>query len=473
MTDKENHHYFKKYVHEHPKDKFAWYLLGKEYAEKGQLGKAAYCYAKSEEIYEAYETDTSQAALQMRKVVREARQSTQRKKRSWRALGVALLLLLLLLIPTDVWDQDNAWLAEQARLKSKQEQGISSTNIAFYYMNKLDQAGGMKEAVEFMLGTTGSAHRVLLAVERSKDQKWQLWQSASKPFLSVQNTEQSSQAIIRYYDAAACNCEPDDPTPYRASIMKWQKEQEEELVLLSAMTAFEQKLGKKPQLIEQLTAPYPNNVLSGVTPRMRQLFDAKLKAEQAKKAEGAQVQVNTSTGIQDPTQEPLQQKQYMQSQHPLQQPLEIVIDKTNYRLAVVSGEVMIRSYPIGLGADRTPEGTFEISEKVRNPNGKSNGEFGSRGMTLSDTLYAIHGTNKPDSIGKDESLGCIRMRKEDVEELFDMVPLLTKVTIGNNVLPPPAGSKGQEEQPGSKPPVFKLPPQAKEENPRKVYKWLN
>ncbi|GJM84202.1 hypothetical protein HMSSN139_66980 [Paenibacillus sp. HMSSN-139] len=68
-----------------------------------------------------------------------------------------------------------------------------------------------------------------------------------------------------------------------------------------------------------------------------------------------------------------------------------------------------------------------------NPNGKDDGEFGSRGMQLSDTNYAIHGTNEPDSIGKDESLGCIRMGKKDVEELFDLVPKGTKVKIGKGI----------------------------------------
>ena len=81
-------------------------------------------------------------------------------------------------------------------------------------------------------------------------------------------------------------------------------------------------------------------------------------------------------------------------------------------------------------------------KKVRNPNGKSNGEFGSRGMTLSDTLYAIHGTNKPSSIGKDESHGCVRMQQADVEELYNMVTHETKVTIGKGVLPPSSNSDG-------------------------------
>ena len=85
-------------------------------------------------------------------------------------------------------------------------------------------------------------------------------------------------------------------------------------------------------------------------------------------------------------------------------------------------------------------------------------------MTLSDTLYAIHGTNEPESIGKDESLGCIRMLKEDLEELFDMAPKGTKVTITQGELP--------EELMRSANP-FSLPVLAEETNPNKLYAWLN
>ena len=56
-------------------------------------------------------------------------------------------------------------------------------------------------------------------------------------------------------------------------------------------------------------------------------------------------------------------------------------------------------------------------------------------MRLSDTLYAIHGTLDVDSIEANESEGCIRMLKEDVEELFDLVPMGTVVKIREGVLP--------------------------------------
>ena len=65
--------------------------------------------------------------------------------------------------------------------------------------------------------------------------------------------------------------------------------------------------------------------------------------------------------------------------------------------------------------------------------------MGSRGMYLysggKDTLYRIHGTNQPEYIGQAISSGCIRMRNEDVIDLFD------RVKVGSTVVVlPPAGN---------------------------------
>jgi lipoprotein-anchoring transpeptidase ErfK/SrfK len=46
-----------------------------------------------------------------------------------------------------------------------------------------------------------------------------------------------------------------------------------------------------------------------------------------------------------------------------------------------------------------------------------------------DTLFRIHGTNEPQSIRKAASSGCIRMLNEEVVQLYDMVPIGTKVIV--------------------------------------------
>ena len=45
------------------------------------------------------------------------------------------------------------------------------------------------------------------------------------------------------------------------------------------------------------------------------------------------------------------------------------------------------------------------------------------------TGFGIHGTIDPESIGRAESAGCVRMNKDDVEELFDLVPQGSEVVI--------------------------------------------
>jgi len=90
---------------------------------------------------------------------------------------------------------------------------------------------------------------------------------------------------------------------------------------------------------------------------------------------------------------------------------------------------VIKSYPIATGTPNTPTplGNWRIIQKLMNPGGP----FGTRWMKLSITWggYGIHGTDNPASIGKAASHGCIRMFNEDIEELYDIVPLGTPVRI--------------------------------------------
>ena len=55
--------------------------------------------------------------------------------------------------------------------------------------------------------------------------------------------------------------------------------------------------------------------------------------------------------------------------------------------------------------------------------------LGARAMYLGSTLYRIHGSNEPWTIGQNVSSGCIRMRNEDVEDLYNRVKIGTKVVI--------------------------------------------
>lgn len=127
----------------------------------------------------------------------------------------------------------------------------------------------------------------------------------------------------------------------------------------------------------------------------------------------------------------------------LQGPVHVEIYKGRKELQVWLGEVCLRTYPIGIGAaNKTPEGTFAVKSKMKNPpyqpqhksrsehraSGAPDNPLGSRWIDIGNH-YGIHGTIDPSSIGRDVSEGCIRMHNKDVEELYDMVTTATKVTI--------------------------------------------
>jgi lipoprotein-anchoring transpeptidase ErfK/SrfK len=111
----------------------------------------------------------------------------------------------------------------------------------------------------------------------------------------------------------------------------------------------------------------------------------------------------------------------------------IVISIADRKLAVMEDGRVVKIYSTAVGADATPSptGVFKIANRVPNPTwygphrkivppGKAN-PLGTRWMGLSHKGYGIHGTNNQLSIGHNVSHGCIRMRKADVEQLFEIV----------------------------------------------------
>ena len=101
----------------------------------------------------------------------------------------------------------------------------------------------------------------------------------------------------------------------------------------------------------------------------------------------------------------------------------------------------VKRYSVGTGKnDNTPRGTFKIDLKQPEPTwfktgnkaipyGDKENLLGTRWLGIDCPGYGIHGTWEPDTVGKSSSAGCIRMNNEDVEELFDIVPMKTPVNI--------------------------------------------
>ena len=92
-------------------------------------------------------------------------------------------------------------------------------------------------------------------------------------------------------------------------------------------------------------------------------------------------------------------------------------------------------YPPAEMIERRPEirgWLTELQSGIGMPGGPTN-PIGARGLSLwqdnKDTLYRIHGTNEPQSIGLSVSSGCIRMINQDVMDLYDRVAIGTKVKV--------------------------------------------
>lgn len=119
----------------------------------------------------------------------------------------------------------------------------------------------------------------------------------------------------------------------------------------------------------------------------------------------------------------------------------IIVDKSRNLLTLKIGERVVKTYPVGTGTGgSTPAGNYVINNKIVNPPWHKPGEgvvpfgdprnvLGTRWIGLNIAGYGIHGTWEPDTIGKQVSAGCVRLLNEDVEELFQIVPVGAEVMI--------------------------------------------
>jgi lipoprotein-anchoring transpeptidase ErfK/SrfK len=130
-------------------------------------------------------------------------------------------------------------------------------------------------------------------------------------------------------------------------------------------------------------------------------------------------------------------------------PGTIVIDTPNTYLYLVLGNGRAMRYGIGVGREGfTWSGTQTITKKAEWPDwyppaemiarqpylprfmaGGPTNPLGARAMYLGGTVYRIHGTNAPDTIGHQVSSGCIRLVNEDVTDLYNRVNVGAKVVV--------------------------------------------
>ncbi len=127
----------------------------------------------------------------------------------------------------------------------------------------------------------------------------------------------------------------------------------------------------------------------------------------------------------------------------------IIIDTEARYLYLVEGNGIAKRYGVGVGRPgfewagahtitrkaKWPDWTPPPEMRDRVPNlpvkmdGGVSNPLGARALYLGSTLYRIHGSNEPWTIGHAVSSGCIRMRNEDVVDLYDRVKVGTKVIV--------------------------------------------
>jgi lipoprotein-anchoring transpeptidase ErfK/SrfK len=160
----------------------------------------------------------------------------------------------------------------------------------------------------------------------------------------------------------------------------------------------------------------------------------------------------------------------------------LIVDTPNTYLYYVLGGGRAIRYGVRVGRDGfTWTGVQKISRKAEWPDwhpppemierqpylprfmaGGPGNPLGARAMYLGNTVYRIHGTNQPSTIGKFVSSGCIGMLNEDVSDLFDRVKVGTRVVV----LPggPPPGMATASAQPLPGPAGAAVPPPAQMSN---------
>ena len=141
-------------------------------------------------------------------------------------------------------------------------------------------------------------------------------------------------------------------------------------------------------------------------------------------------------------------------------PGTIIIDTPNTYLYLVLGNGQAMRYGIGVGREGfTWAGAERVSRMAEWPDwhppaemierqpylprfmaGGEGNPLGARALYLGKTLYRIHGTNQPSTIGKYVSSGCIRLTNEDIQDLYSRVQVGTRVVVLPGSSPPAQAS---------------------------------
>jgi lipoprotein-anchoring transpeptidase ErfK/SrfK len=161
------------------------------------------------------------------------------------------------------------------------------------------------------------------------------------------------------------------------------------------------------------------------------------------------MQAPADEGTDDTAELPARFKRQIVDYRTTEAPGTIVIDTPNTYLYFVLGNGRALRYGIGVGREGfTWSGVQSVTKKAEWPDwtpppemierqpylprfmaGGPGNPLGARAMYLGGSIYRIHGTNDPSTIGHRVSSGCIRLTNEDVSDLYGRVNVGTKVVV--------------------------------------------
>lgn len=149
-------------------------------------------------------------------------------------------------------------------------------------------------------------------------------------------------------------------------------------------------------------------------------------------------------------------------------PFHVLVKRNEKRLHLYCGGVLVETWPVAVGRPgyETKLGEFRVRTKMDKPDwtdpanrrvvpfGDPENPLGTRWIGFAEGL-GIHGTWEPESMGREASHGCIRMRNEDVEVLFD---LLVRGESVVKIVAEAAAPEAEEISPGGEKEVESAPP---------------
>ncbi|MGE5701347.1 MAG: L,D-transpeptidase family protein [Clostridia bacterium] len=463
------------YLHfttEHPGPSIGWLHLGREYQKQGNNDKAFEAFRRA-----LHSRERSPFAKEAREAYQELlRQRRQKRQNAWRWVRRSLLLLFALLtavlFPADTRNAEVAAPAVQASPPSspaKNESTLRHTEVIAVPDSVRDTV--LAEQIRHYLKSRRFYYNrpfTVIAVPEAEGVPLFTPLPFYRPdrVRGVVTYDPSKQAITtQKLFAEGCPCQ-NEPIVIRAK-KAFHDERlalEQALTLRNALYRTYQSTGKLPARLSELAQPFPANRL----PSIPQLYvpppvEGLAPPDRARYIDwpyhpGALNKENAWKSMSSVLPLPF----YPEPAVGLE-PLQIIVQQKMVSLRVMSGQHLLRQYPIGIGKEeRTPEGYFSILQKVSQPRSATNA-YGTRGMVFTSAKHAIHGTNKPESIGQSVSLGCIRLHNADVEELYSFASLGTEVIISDKSHPKLVWNNAER---------FYLPTDRDEETPQVVYHWL-